>query len=318
MKIAIALTVATCLAAITMDAQIARPVQPAPQQLSSGLTLRVPATWTLSPTQEGAALIPPSHSQQDEVYAVGLLPGVKDLNDPQLQSALSGQLAAEGTGVRPAGQPFSFQAEGGAGRVHAYDFAKDGIRGRMLFFLVGLRGGGVALLLAVGTPELLTTRHSDLAAIASSLSQGAAAHSTTESNTQIARPAPAQARTAGATPLTRQWTQHLNDKKLVQFSGYNSGYGSGGYSSEKKLYLASDGSYAFRSSSSVSVYVPGATGSSAGRSGQDGRWRVIEQGGQPLLELLASDGTKELIRLSMDGSKTFLNGNRWFVVGINE
>jgi hypothetical protein len=318
MKIGITLTSAILLAAITMDAQAARPPQPSPQQLASGLTLRVPAGWTLSPTQEGAALIPPNHSQQDEVYAVGLLPGVKDLNDPQLQSALSGQLSVEGTGVRAAGQPFSFQAEGGAGRVHAYDFAKDGIRGRMLFFLVGLRRGGVALLLAVGTPERLTSRHSDLAAIASSLAQGAAAGSTTQSTTQPVRPAPPLGQAGGGTALTRQWTQHLNDKKLVQFSGYNSGYGSGGYSSEKKLYLASDGSYAFRSSSSVSVYVPGATGTSAGRSGQDGRWRVIEQGGQALLELVATDGTKELIELSMDGSKTFLNGNRWFVAGIHE
>ena len=110
----------------------------------------------------------------------------------------------------------------------------------------------------------------------------------------------------------------MTDKKLVYMSSYNSGYGSGGFSSEKKLYLAADGSYAFRSASSVSVYVPGATAGSAGQNGQQGRWRVVEQNGQALLELNASNGAKELIRLSADGSKTFLNGNRWFVVGINE
>ena len=300
-KLAIVWSAVTLISATGLSAQNV-------QQLSSGMTFRTPAGWRVNLTQEGAALIPPNHSPQNEVYAVGPLTGVSDLNDPQLSAFLSGRFA-DGMSAKPVGQPMSFQGEGGPGQIHAYDFVKDGTRGRIMFFFVGLRGGGVGSLVAVATPELLSLRQSAIAEVASSLAQSAAPKPSASARTNSGQ---------GGTPLARQWTQHLSDKKLVQFSSYNSGYGSGGYSSEKKLYLASDGSYAFRSSSSVSVYVPGASGSSAGRNGQDGRWRVVDQGGQPLLELIAKDGTTELIRLSMDGTKTFLNGNRWFVVGINE
>lgn len=100
-------------------------------------------------------------------------------------------------------------------------------------------------------------------------------------------------------------------------SSYSSG-SSGGYSSERKLYLASDGSYAYRSSSSVSVYVPGANGGSSGSNADQGRWRVIEQDGKAILELASAKGTRENIFLSMNGTKTLLNGRHWFRVGINE
>jgi hypothetical protein len=66
------------------------------------------------------------------------------------------------------------------------------------------------------------------------------------------------------------------------------------------------------------VYVPGASGSSASRDAQEGRWRVVDRNGQAMLELLPNSGNGELIRLGREGTKTFLNGTRWFVVGINE
>lgn len=72
------------------------------------------------------------------------------------------------------------------------------------------------------------------------------------------------------------------------------------------------------SASSVSVYVSGATGSSAGSGGAAGHWRVYEEAGKALLELSGSDGSREAIQLTAEGTKTFLNGRRWFVAGSNE
>ncbi len=273
------------------------------ETLANGIRFETPAGWRANVVGEAAALFPPNHAEQAELYGIARLEGVRDGNDPQAGAVLSSKLTGEGYAARPVGQPIVFQAAGGTGRVFAFDVAKDGERGRILFFVVGLKGGATALV-AAGKTELLAARQSGLAEIAASLGG------------QVAAPLTAAA--APATAIARQWQQRLSDKKLVYMSSYNSGYGGGGYSSEKKLYLASDGSYAFRSASSVSVYVPGATGGSAGRDAQQGRWRIVEQNGQAHLELVAANGSKELLRLSADGSKTFLNGTRWFVVGINE
>jgi hypothetical protein len=68
----------------------------------------------------------------------------------------------------------------------------------------------------------------------------------------------------------------------------------------------------------VSIYVPGATGSSAGQHADEGRWRIVEERGQPVLELISGKGDSERIVLSANGTQTFLNGRRWYVVGINE
>ncbi|MFN7934114.1 MAG: hypothetical protein U0R19_12360 [Bryobacteraceae bacterium] len=275
-------------------------------QLASGLQFRAPGGWTVRTAQDAAALMPPNYSQENELYAVTSLPA-KDLNDPQLAPLIEGRISAIGMKVKASGKPIAFQAQGGAGRLYGFDIENNGEQGRLLVFAVGLRAGGVACLIAGGTQQLLTARESGLVVTAASLNRVA--------NAAVA---PAASTSAAGTPLTQQWMQRLTDKKLVYMSSYNSGYGSGGYSSEKKLYLASNGSYAFRSSGSVSVYVPGASGSSASRDGQEGRWRVVEQDGQAMLELLPNGGNGELIRLGREGTKTFLNGTRWFVVGINE
>lgn len=292
-------TVLTCCCALGAFAQEV-------QQLASGLQFRAPAGWTVRSVPDAAALIPPNYSQENELYAVTSLP-VKDLNDPQLAPIIESRISAIGLKVRPSGKPVAFQAQGGAGRLYGFDIEKNGEQGRLLVFAVGLRSGGVGCLIAGGTEQLLKARESGLVVAAASLNSAAAAVV-----------APVAVPPAASTPVTQQWTQLLTDKKLVYMSSYNSGYGSGGYSSEKKLYLAANGSYAFRSSGSVSVYVPGASGSSASRDAQEGRWRVVDQNGQAMLELLPNGGTRELIRLGREGTKTFLNGTRWFVVGINE
>jgi hypothetical protein len=84
-------------------------------------------------------------------------------------------------------------------------------------------------------------------------------------------------------------------------------------SSQRTLALGADGSYSFRKSSSVAIYVPGATGTSAGQNGQDGRWRIYEDNGRAMLELVSTTAGREVIVLTSEGSKTFLNGRRWLV-----
>ena len=183
--------------------------------------------------------------------------------------------------------------------VHTFDSSNGGVTAKVKLYLVALPGHGAAALAAVAKSELLQSRTSALATLAASFRFSAS-------------PTPAAPR------ANNPWTQRLNDKKLVQFSGYSSGGNSGGMNSQKALYLSADGTYSFRSSSSVSIDVPVASGSSGGLQADQGRWRVIEQAGETILELTSLQNGIEKIKLTLQGTMTFLNGRRWFVTGINE
>lgn len=295
----------TLISAMTMLAAGAAWGQ-TPQRLANGLEFRTPAGWQVRIANQGAVIAPADAVQGSELYIVGVLPSKNlDLSDPKLLPALAGQYFPAESQARQLGAPRAFRATGGAGYVHSYDFVENGMPGRLQLYAVGFQTGG-AILIAAGRRDLMVNRESALTLIAASFSHDAPAPAASPVQTALPN---------GSGPLAKQWIERLSDRKLMQFSSYSSG-SSGGYSSERTLYIASDGSYAFRTSSSVSIYVPGANGTSAGRNGQDGRWRIYEQAGTPILELRSNQGGVETIQLSTDGSKTFLNGKRWFVAPI--
>jgi hypothetical protein len=244
----------------------------------------------------------PGGKDPSELYLVALLPGVKDLQDPQLVATLRGKYFPAEAQVRAVGAPQSFRAGTGTGFLYRFDGVSQGVALRIQMYVAGLPGGGVAALVALARPELVARREAAISTVAASLSR------------QVSVAAPAvQKAPVQSTTLTAQWEQRLRGRKLYQFSGYSSSYGSGGMNSQKTLLLGGNGSYEFHRSGSVSVYVDGANGSSASQSGDQGRWRIYEQGGKVLLELVSSKGTTENIALTSDGSKTLLNGQRWLV-----
>jgi hypothetical protein len=267
------------------------------ERLGSGLELQLPPGWKLTASGPGAVLSAPEQDVENELYVAGGDPDAKSLDDPQFTVQLMARYFP-GVKATPAGPATPFQAAGGRGVLHVYDARSGNDPGRINLYLVSLNGG-VAVLAAIGRPEPVARRSADLLAMASSF----------------------RGQLAGAkrnTTVTGTWTQRLSDKKLVQFSGYTSGGNSGGSNSQKALYLAANGRYAFRSASSVSISIPGASASSAGQTTDEGKWRVVEQQGQELLELTSAKGATERIVLSTNGTQTLLNGRRWFVVGINE
>ena len=107
MKTTITFCTAALLAALTLSAET----------LSNGITFQKPAGWQANIVQEAAALQAPNHSQQNELYVIAPLAGVKDANDPQLPAVLQSKLLSDGMTAKPVGQPIVFQAEGGAGKV---------------------------------------------------------------------------------------------------------------------------------------------------------------------------------------------------------
>jgi hypothetical protein len=283
------------------------------ERLASGLEFQNPAGWQTSHVNQGAILTPPDSVVGAEVYIAGFMAGSHDLSDSNLLPSLIKQYFPSTMQFTQAGSPLPFLAEAGGGFVHMFDYADGKTPSRLSFYLLNLRGRGIATLIAAGRRDLIIQRQGALMSLAASFNAGAAAQP------QSAATPIRNASASTSSEASLQWTRKLSDKKLVQFNGYSSG-SSGGYNSERKLYLARDGSYAFRSSSSVSVYVSGANGGSAGQNSDEGQWRVIEHAGnKPVLELNSKkSGQREVIELSSNGSATFLNGRRWYVVGINE
>jgi len=284
-------------------------------RLPSGLELQAPASWRVQENGQAASLSGPGHDATSEAYITGIMTDPADINDSGRLPDLIAQYFPALAQIRIAAPASAFSAAGGPGVVHTYEARSGFTPVRILVYMVDLHSRSVGVVVGIGRRDLVLKRQPELASIAASLN---ARSIQSQQPLQPGRGSAMQSAAANTSAQARAWIQRLNDKKLVQLSGYSSGGGGGGMSSEKYLFLASDGSYAFRSSSSVSVYVPGATGGSAGRNSDGGRWRVVDSAGQPHLELSSRNGATERIALSAKGSETYLNGRRWYVVGINE
>jgi hypothetical protein len=133
-------------------------------------------------------------------------------------------------------------------------------------------------------------------------------------STGFAAPVPsaAQAQAPAAGGLDQQWSKLLAGQMLHYFSTYNSGAGGGGMASHRVLHLCSDGRFSFAGDSSMTMNVPGANASGGGRSGSRGQWRIESPTDTTAVLVLTADGGSPMRRqLRYDGSKTFMNGQRW-------
>lgn len=276
------------------------------ERLNNGLEFKLPAGWQIKAGPDGALIMPPDivwAGQDDpaEMYIVAILAGVKDVTDPQLTALLQTKFFANSR-LQSGGPPRSFTAGNGKGIVYDFNAMENGVPLRVQLYVAGLPGGGVATLIAGGKKGLIEKREATLTGIAATL--------TSRSGTTF--------RPAGNGPLAREWDTRFRGKKLVQLRGYNSGGGAGGYNGRKTLILAADGTYSYQSSMAIAVYTDGNSGTSTSRQSHSGNWRVYEQGGRVLLELRSTAGDVTASNLAYEGGKTFLDGERWFVVGINE
>ena len=137
-------------------------------------------------------------------------------------------------------------------------------------------------------------------------------------------PTPQAPAPSASSPLVQEWMQHLRGKKVTYMDSYssNDSRGSGGYSNKWEAYLCSDGSFHYRSRSRVSVDVGGMSGGSGGDDSFSGQWRIVEQGGQAILQYqrqeLAGTDQGEWVPLSYQDGKTYFGQNRVFVTGEND
>ncbi len=117
------------------------------------------------------------------------------------------------------------------------------------------------------------------------------------------------------------WKSLLADTRLTYMNTYNSSsYDSyGGYSDKEEIDLCSQGYFKFNSSSTMSFDVPGGFGYSGDKGQGAGTWEVTsDAAGNPVLKLTFHNGQVKEYTLEMRDGKTFLNGYRYFRVGVGD
>lgn len=130
----------------------------------------------------------------------------------------------------------------------------------------------------------------------------------------VARP-PKSAPSTPPSAFAREWTRFLSGMMLKYLSSYHSGGGGGGMTSERVLHLCSDGRFAYSGSSSLDIYVPGATAGGGGSTRSTGQWRIADpMQNTAVLKLQIDGGGDQSLRISYDGEKTFIGNERWFRV----
>jgi hypothetical protein len=132
-------------------------------------------------------------------------------------------------------------------------------------------------------------------------------------------------------PANRQWTNRLRNTRLKYMWSHYSGGSGGSYAAGSQttiIDICAAGYFNFSNSGSISAdsgsmnsagYDTGnsASGYSGGQQRGNGSWRIFDRGGQAVLQLNFHNGEVSEYTLSMDGSKTMLDGKRYFRQGMN-
>ena len=124
------------------------------------------------------------------------------------------------------------------------------------------------------------------------------------------------------TPEVEQWTMKLRGHRLAYLTSGGDATPVDGsaysWSDRKNIYLCSNGTFQAQGGFQGSIGTPGGTGIATNGTGPlSGQWKVSTVAGVPVLEFHLQNGETATFRLSAQGNKTFLDGQRWFVVENN-
>lgn len=120
-----------------------------------------------------------------------------------------------------------------------------------------------------------------------------------------------------APPEAAMWKQKFSGMRVTYFKSGGSSDISGAYSwsDRRDIDLCSNGAFMAAGGFEGSLGTADASAIiNPGTNSQSGQWAIIGQAGQPALQLRHASGKVETFVLSTDGSKTFLDGVRWYVV----
>lgn len=111
---------------------------------------------------------------------------------------------------------------------------------------------------------------------------------------------------------SRFWFDAIAGRQVATFDRYSSsGSTSGGFQSEKRATLCTDGSFQYRASSSSSISGDGISASSSSRDEGAGRWRIFSRAGTSFIELRWNDGNVTQHQLSRRGNELYVDNERY-------
>jgi len=269
-------------------------------RLLSGYQFTLPADWRAEQAQE-AVRLRPAGTDDHEVYAMssGTMDGVSSLSSPGLSAAVDAEAQKYLPFLNRIEAPTTFKT--GCGPALAFSYRNSGKADMDGLLLLTVVKGRVVFLLALAPGAQLANIQKSLYTLFGSL-------------TAVQEVPAIGSGAIDNSPLAREWNARLRNKKLVYLSSYSSG-SSGGYSSQKEMRLLADGRFTYSSNSSVSIYVPGANGDSAGRRSGQGVWSIRTRSNTAYLVMI-ENGQKVEIPLQYRDNKTYLNGVRYFVVDL--
>jgi len=261
-----------------------RPAGPAHRH-ASGFSVEPPPGWTAADKDQGILLQPPD-AAADEAYFALLQEGYSAAEESAAVQQLSQAFLANAGAVRRSGdrEPIA------GGAAYHWEVLNPQTRQFAALSIYVIASGSRAhLLVAAGPVERVRARQAMLVPVVQSI--------------RYVPPPP-----GALSPVTRAWDQKLRGKVVRQF------WASQGMSTDKKHFLNADGSYAFSSSSMVSVDVAGASGGSYGKDNLRGRWSLIERAGAPYLQVIYTNGESRLFAITQDSTNWYLNGEKAFAI----
>ena len=268
----------------------------------------------LSSARYGVSLVVPAGHEAvygEDADAGALVVGAPDAEGAGLAILRTGQSIAQLTAILNERQTLDQDTvlePAGAARAQGSRVTARYLNDELVGRAIGLLGpNGTSVLLMYFGPRASEQRYASL------LEQLAA--SVRFSTPAAGRPPSGQAAPArpAESGLTRAWTELLSGMMLRFLS--SSGDSSGGTSASRTLHLCSDGSFGYRGSSLVTADVPGVSGFAGDRDQATGRWRLESPTQTTVVLVLAVDGGgTQRVQVGYDGSRTFVDGERWFRV----
>lgn len=134
---------------------------------------------------------------------------------------------------------------------------------------------------------------------------------------RFAQPIQPPANTGGRVLSAVQAQQDLANSKLKYLEAYYSDTpGGGGYERRKEINLCPGGVFTFYGSSYLNVANPDVDPYRKSGNGH-GKYSFVEEGGKVYLELQYTDGHTVYLHVTYQGTKTFLDGGRYYVLEVD-
>lgn len=251
-----------------------------------GFSIEPAAGWRTQDNDSGVLLIPAGAVANEEVYIAALQDGYSAAEEAKTVRELSQTFLQNGGQIRRAGERETI----GRGAAYYWEILEPRTRavaGLKIYFVpVGTQA---EVIVAYGLANRVAARDGELRQMLATM--------------RVAAPV-----AGDSSALAQQWTRKLQGKMIRQFHAYS------GMSSDKRHMLNADGSYRFRSNSMVSIDVQGASASSTGANGAQGRWRIREANGEVFLVVQLTSGETRQYRITQDARNWYLNGEKAFAV----